>query len=531
MRSFIVFVALAAALFCTACSATGGNENDNENDPGEAFWVKLSLSDDVIAKYKVVRALIIDDEGAKIGESSGPFADGNGNNRFKITVPEKYAGTEQRFVVEFQRENSPLDSIVALRDYPIALGIMKAFYYQIPEPVPTSDEDESEDAPVPPVKPVVPAAGGELLLPLDGEIKTSDLQMGYGPKSIDILMNIPGLPNLYKIDLDLSDVTSYIAERYRTQFGVVTKISSDGEPDGLEIDITSSTLFNPNTVAGVCGGDDWYMVMNDSTIKEGDMVRIWVIFTKTNSMPRLFYKDVKLLEPFATMILKPKFAAIPIADESYFQLMLLADMGLPAPFNVLTADESYVLIKGGYDFSTTPELPVSLPGGISAPSLHPWNPYPTITIVPLSPVSTSDIFSNFSGRFDGAGYCIRNLDYSGPTGYNNNYGFFANTAGAEILNVNLEIKNAEGSVGSAYYLGGLVGWAGSRQVGAPLYTTVYTTINDVNITGSSSNMLDAHGSPNHVGGIAGLTNNTDTPDHGITGASQTVATNPYNFSP
>jgi hypothetical protein len=511
----LTFLAVGCALLFSTCNTPSSEKDTSDGDSsgtldGEtgkiAFWVKLNLSDDVIAKYQVVRAFIVNDDSAQIGNTSGPFSD-----RFKITVPEEYAETEQRFIVEFLRVNSPLDEIVQLQQFPIALGILKAFYYEIP------NDTIAE-------KPLVPPPGGELVLPPDGEIKTADLKMGYGPKSIDILQNIPNLPKLYKIDLDLTDtgIVPYIADWYRAQLGVVTKISSAGEPAGLGIDPMSSTLFDPNTVAGVCGGDDWYMVMTDTTLKKDDRVRIWVIFTNS-PMPRLYYKDIQLPDDFGTIPLKPNFAAIPIINEGYFQLMLLAsgihsgiNFDLPAPFDVLTSSESYVLTKSKYDFSTNPALPVSLPSSIPLPPLHPWNPYPTITIG--VPISTSDIFSNFSGRFDGAGYRITGLHYtiSSGTALPANYGFFAGTSGADIVNVNLEISSASGEVAAGWYLGGLVGKAGN------------TTVDTVSVTGPSL-VLDgkAQSGNTHVGGIAGVTNNFNS----ITNFTQNVATLVYNYVP
>jgi hypothetical protein len=525
LPAFLGAVAAWALLFLSTCTVPGTDKDSPTDAMGNvveghmAFWVKLKLDDEIIAKYKYTRVIIINDDGAKIGTSSGPFDDGNGNARFKITVPEDYEGTAQRFVVEFMRDPSPLDDLAILQAVPIAVGILKAFYYEIPNDTLT-------------IKPIVPAPGGELLLPpAPDAIGTADLKMGYSPKSIDILRNIPNLPNLYKINLDLTDagITPYISQWYRTQFGVITRISEDGTPEGFDIDPTSSTLFNPNNVAGICGGDDWYMVLNDMSLKKGDMVRVWVIFTNSvgNPMPRLYYADIMLPDPFDTITLTPSFAAIPIINESYFRLMLIAggihtgiNFDLPTPFDALTPAESYVLTQRTYNFSMNPTLPVSFPSSINLPPLHPWNPYPEVAIYPLPAAATSEIFSNFQGRFDGGNYAITGLEYALGTSLNKDYGFFAKTSGAEICNMNLEIESASGELANGKYLGGLVGKAASNTGGA------HTTIDNVTVRSPVYHILDrkAEGGRPYTGGIAGW---TDYPA-GITRSTQNVATDTFN---
>jgi hypothetical protein len=384
---------------------------------------------------------------------------------------------------------------------------------------------------------LIPAAGTEIQIPADGDqITVGQLKMGYGPKSIDILKNVPDLPNLYKIELDFTstnpEMVSAIAAGYRSKMGLITATDSKGKYEGFDINISDinnmgnleNLLFDSANVKGVCGGDDWYMVMTDFSLKKGDKVRIWIIFTQAgNPLPRLFYLDMILPEPFDTIIIKPEFAAIPIADISFFQMMLMANFQgtgplsgnlLPSPFNTLKADEHYMLIKKEYDFSKTATTPVNIGNGINTPPLSPWDPTPKQTISSVT-IQTSDIFSDFKGIFDGAGYTIKNINYAPQSSVKiTNFGFFGEISGT-VKNLNLVIADAsDAGTGGVENFGGL---GGSTASGAVITGISVSTSNVLYTTGSSylfnSNVTKA----NRIGGIVGFKDSLTT----ISGISNT----------
>jgi hypothetical protein len=324
---------------------------------------------------------------------------------------------------------------------------------------------------------VIPRAGGEVIVPARNQITALQLNMGYGPKSIDILQNIPNLPNLYKLEIDLNNpnISQYIADNYRTNLGVISTIDVDGKYNGLQVNINDPLRVDTKSVSGICGGDDWYMVVTDKSLKKDDTVRIWVLFTKTGAMPRFFYTDIVLPEPFETIHIEPDFAAIPIVDESFFRLMLMAHIQdttqsinqfLPAPFNVFTNTEHYVLTKKEYDFSKYHPMPASAPGlsvrglSITAPLLSSWDPTPKQTISGSIEVLTSDIFSDFNGIFDGANYTITGLKYMPQSAsVIANFGFFGRVSDGTVKNLNLVIADVSdaGVASSVLNFGGLAG--------------------------------------------------------------------------
>jgi hypothetical protein len=377
---------------------------------------------------------------------------------------------------------------------------------------------------------LIPAAGTEIQIPEDDQITVGQLKMGYGPKSIDILKNVPDLPNLYKIELDLAATTPEMAtllgEGYRTKLGFITATDANGKYEGFDINISDinnmnleDLLFNASTVKGICGGDDWYMVMTDYSLKKDDDVRIWVLFTKPgNPLPRLYYVDIVLPEPFDTIVVKPEFAAIPIADTSFFQMMLMAFFQgtpplegnlLPAPFDAFTADEHYVLIKKEYDFSKISTISISVPGGtVSTPPLSPWNPTPMQQITMLAPpIQTSNIFSHFNGIFDGAGYTIKNLKYMPQsTSVINDFGFFGEISGT-VKNLNLIIDDVsdENAAHGVINFGGLGG------------STVNAEIKEISVSSSTTTHLPylfnnrLHSNTTlRMGGIVGLKDSQTT---------------------
>jgi hypothetical protein len=523
--STFVCVLFALALF-SACNALESKTTENPLENEMAFWVRLNLDAEIIAKYKVSRAFVTNEEFAMIGSSTGPFDDGNGHKRLKVVVPENLVGTEQNFIIEFTREASPLDAIDALKPFPIALGILKSFYYVMPGyPNPTQDGAADKQL-------LIPAAGTEIQIPADGqEITLGQLKMGYGPKSISILKNIPDLPNLYKIELDLispnEEMAKLIGEGYRSKLGLLTATDVDGKYDGFDINISDinsmgnleDLLFESDNVKGICGGDDWYMVMTDFSLKKGDNVRVWVIFTQaSNPLPRLFYIDMLLPEPFDTIVIKPEFAAIPIADTTFFQMMLMANFQgqpplsgnlLPSPFDTFTAEEHYILIKKEYDFSKTSTISLNIGNGINTPPVSPWDPTPMQSISSVT-IQTSDIFSNFKGIFDGASYTIKNISYlPQSSSLIENFGLFGEISGT-VKNLNLVIADVSdaGASHGVINFGGLGGKATNA------------VIEEISVTSDAPPYLfnDNLAAGTRMGGIVGFKDTAST----ISGATQSV---------
>jgi hypothetical protein len=451
----VFITALTALLFLPASGCegiTGSSENKADLDPEEesvfSFWVKLKLSPEIPMRYQVVRVYLSGENAEKIGISAGPF-DGS---RFKITVPQKYKNTEQRFTIEFTRKTSYLDQIPEISKYPVVMGILKAFYYTTP------DKDDAGD-PLPLVE--LPDTGGEIELPdnnLGSLITVDELNMGYGEQSRDILANIPGLPPMFKVELNQAGVQQYTTAGYRAYVGLAVKPET---PIDRILEASGGMHINPNDFEGFCGGDDWYLILKENTsLKKGDPVRIWIIFTHENLLPRLYYEDVEngLPDVFSVITLTPVFAGLPISNLVFAALLVPS-----GPWS--GKNDSFVMISP-CNYSST------------------WIP-------------TAGIFTGFTGEFRGAGFSVTGLNFAASS---DDYGFFSSVTNGIISDVSINIGSY--TSGAASNLGGAAGRASGT-----------TQIRNVHVTGA---LLSG---ASNTGGIAGYAEPSVT----VEDCTQTVA--------
>jgi hypothetical protein len=278
VKNNIILTVFLTAFFLTlfSCGASGGSKDYEEEEI--AFWVNLNLDEKLATKYVASRAFIGGDSGGMVGSSYGPF-----DGKFKVVAPKSFAGTSRQFVVEFRREISPLDDITVLKRFPMAVSILTAFYTIVPDVI-------------------VPEASNEITIPDAIALEVKDLKIGFNKDSEDILVKIPNLPILYKIDLSLDDpaIQAKLADGYTTNSGVITAM---GETPSL------SSLTDFNSAAGYCGGDDWYMIINNPDFMEGSLTTIWIVFLKSGYPIPLFYnQDLVLPEAYSMIQITPTFA-------------------------------------------------------------------------------------------------------------------------------------------------------------------------------------------------------------------------------
>lgn len=296
-----------AALFAALCSAAllscgeylaqslesaldKGSAKKNETQ--SVFFCRIDYHEDVSQRYHAERLFISGPDGQKTG-----MALNNLNTRFKIVIPKSYVGKDCNFTIEFSRGSSFLDSIPELKANPLALGILKAFYYTTPVEYPY----------------VIPENGGELIIKArdknngdEGPIKIEDLKMGYSDQSEDILSNMTNIPPLYKLEINQDAVSVLTSVGWRAYMGIAQL------PSDPSFSLLNFLNLDPNNYAGFAGGEDWYLVLNDKTLGVGDPLRLTLIYTKSNSLPKFAEKTINLPQVFQNISLNISSADFPI---------------------------------------------------------------------------------------------------------------------------------------------------------------------------------------------------------------------------
>ncbi|MDR2468811.1 MAG: hypothetical protein LBD22_07615 [Spirochaetaceae bacterium] len=452
---------LVGALVCAVCLTACDAPELADAGPQSSFWVNLNLGTDIKSSYRVARIFLIGANGEKIGSSFGE-SDGT----YKVVIPEKYTKEPQMFTVQFTRQSSFLDAIPGLQQNPMALEMLKSFYFTTPKPtsIPettgatiTLESVEKTDNTTP--KP----------------INVEDLKIGFAEQSEDILNNVDNLPPLYKIELKTSKLNEYIqGEGYRPFVGLVTL---PNEP--LDIDPMILSI-DPTKYIGYSGAEEWYLVLNDKTYGEGDTLRIWLIFTSSdpNKFPRVYYKNIVLPDQLGLIVIEPHFAGIPVTESLFKQVLTTIPASGSNPiskYSMLTSAESYVLIASSYNCDD---------GNWTA----------------------DGIFRHFRGEFRGAGFKVTNviLDTISTV----NMGLFKLTSDqdrkfvdneyrpAQIEDLNIEIIQVQTGPALASHVGGLVGFASGKSE--------ITNVNVVNVLASGTLSTT---SGIYVGGIAGRLSN------------------------
>ncbi|GMO22615.1 MAG: hypothetical protein LBG79_04460 [Spirochaetaceae bacterium] len=280
---FVFYTVIALAFSSVSCKFSP----ILESVPGQMdFWCTVNTNDDIKSRYIIERVFMSDKEGVKVGMMLGPLGE-----RFKIIVPKELEGKQCSFTVEFARESSFLDEMDVLKDQQLALNILKSFFYTTPEDCLFT----------------VPENGGELEVSAfetgtARAIEIKDLTMGHSRHSIDVLSNIINLPPIYKIEIFDNNLIGG-SMGYSPYIGFATV-------PPVEIRRSDLLIIDPNRYTGFCIGDDWYLVLNDKTKKEGDPVTITLIWTKPDSIPKRYKTDISLPAAFGTIVLRPNFLEI-----------------------------------------------------------------------------------------------------------------------------------------------------------------------------------------------------------------------------
>lgn len=443
VRLGIIIAGCVLALSVVSCDAVAAFASGDKNDGDKAeledgkfsFYVVPRFNVEVTNRYTARSVVPIGDDGEQIGTSFGPFDD-----KFKVVIDESYKGKALTFIVELERSASPLDGVEALKNFPLAVSILKSFHYVTP-----NDK-----------KITVPGPGETVYLPndkpdsdADSKIYITDLVMGHSEGSKQILENIPNLPPLYKVELVQNNVSSYTARGYRAYIGFLTLSGK-----GLRLNSFAGSNADSEGYAGFCAGDDWYMIVQDPNLSPGDSARIWIVYTHATEMPRLYYQNVVLPGLFGTVVVTPTYAAIPVDKDTLKWLTLpqgTPDISnfLPPGLNVPnvsapSSDDSYVLISETYDISRA-----------------------------QSPWGCTGIFENFSGKFYGGGYEINEMLFSPKKSTRPTYyGLFMiaresgqkDQAGVSIptviadVNLNIDRIDANGTAeNNATFVGGICG--------------------------------------------------------------------------
>ncbi|GMO46396.1 MAG: hypothetical protein Ta2G_01570 [Termitinemataceae bacterium] len=263
----------AAALVQFSC----GNKPEPVVGPGQtmSFNVKINLSNKNAARYKVIRAYIMDRTSKqKIGQCIGPFGHG-ASEIYKVTMPESYAGeTDMILAIDLEVRNSgfdnpqafidsveelknkvgstditvPTDMFKFLDEYPIALGLIKSRYAS--------------------TKITIPTAGSEVTVNLkeSTDMIEGGLVIGNGPGAYQ-LDQIDGLPPIYTLDIDTSSVDDY-------EFKLSAVLATEENPT-----LTAEGIPVFDELLGISApGLDWVFVALSDTAP-GDTVKLWYLFT------------------------------------------------------------------------------------------------------------------------------------------------------------------------------------------------------------------------------------------------------------
>ncbi|MDR2510573.1 MAG: hypothetical protein LBC77_08025 [Spirochaetaceae bacterium] len=496
---------LTAALAVTAFAFFSCDENPfrmntdkEEGSDGKipegmiSFNVKLNLDNALTTRYKAERVFVIGENGEKIGQCKGPY-----NDTFTVIVNKSLIETEQRLLVEFSRQSSPLDTLEILGGFPLALGILKSFHWIHPNEEKFYTIPEASGVITLPGDPVGATPDDETLNPQ--KIKSEHLMMGYSESTTDILSRIPGLPPIYKVDLDLSKVSSYTGDSYSCKMGFLT--AAGGE---LRLDSFNNGANDSLPYKGYCGGDDWYLVQTvkaDQQLKKGDPARLWLIFTHATDVPRVYCADIPAMpDEFGTITLKPDYAAIPI-NSSMFPYLFVSNAGMlgqiSLPFNVCVPSktDSYVLISRTYNLEAY--------SGV-------WQ--------------TQGIFSDFQGKFYGAGATVKIGQLTSADTYTNS-GMFAViknsgdkdehelTIPAVVADLTIEVPGVIVSPQCSTRLGGLAGY-------------ISGIVNLKNITVKGLGSTTFNGKASKAGGIAGEITQSATVSN-VTYSPSSLAALPY----
>jgi hypothetical protein len=454
-------LAALAVVMGAACSAAGGGESTNEI----TYWVELKLAPEIKVKYTVRRVFILGPGGEKVGNSLGPF-----NGRFKVILPAKYAGTAQRFSVEFSRETSFLDDLLKDESYQTALAILKSFHY-------STSPDPDDLVPLPEDRSQV------IVLPQDpgAVIDENNISMGYSEQSKDILANMPNIPPMFPVAFHPGANMQYYADNgYRANVGFVTHITD-------ELQLGSGQSIDPTKYLGFAGGDDWYLILQSKALKEGDPLRMWILYTHESKSPRLYYQNIVLPALFSVITVQPSFAGLPI-DRSLFQLLAIGALPIADK-----ESESYTFVSREYNAGALPP------------------PFATS----VWPISSSIFNGIFKGEIHGGGFKVTGLklDATQP-----NNGFVR-----ELTDRSVSTYTFAGVIDDlVLQIASVSGLGGANLGGVAGYVHGSALISNINVTGTQLLMLD--GKAANAGGIAGKVPGADLDvTVNITNTTQNVA--------
>ncbi|MDR2602091.1 MAG: hypothetical protein LBC53_06540 [Spirochaetaceae bacterium] len=387
-RFLIIF---SSFLFFSACNYA--EVKSAVNNVENFFWVEID-QEDVRSNYDVTRLTVVDAEGSQLVCATGPL-----DGKFKI-IPTESTGSEEdgeggiRVLVELSALESQGSKIELIMQNEMARGYLESRFY---EEVVTS----------------MPKPGETITIKLEKK----NLKIGYGEGGIKV-SSIPMMPDFFKIDLNLEDVSSLISKGYDPFLAVVPAKDKDGKDVGLAgvLDLTRDPPVTQSGLIGISSPDTgWYMLANDG-VKPGPC-RYWILFALNNdySTLRVYYHDGEIPQSGGTVDIEVEFAGIPVPNAAAFVVMAQPDAArLPTQYSDLT--ESYVLIAPEYDLST----------------INPWIP---IGRDPTDNEKQLVEYSAFEGKLYGGSYKIRNVNLTGDAVGYHGYryqGLFGFSNGAEF---------------------------------------------------------------------------------------------------